>query len=162
MITAPCRFSASWQSLELVCAFCMLMLPAVDPILAQSYKVDGSDSQSLTTYLRQHRLPLVGAQVLDDGAGNRRIVLYGFVASQFGRSDAASKALSYYAEYLKQSGTQAPPIENHIEIRPEIARMRTHAEGAAAAETPNKSLDEVLGDIDRFGVKMVPAQTNPK
>jgi hypothetical protein len=138
------------------------MLSAVDCILAQSYKVDGPDSQSLTNYLRQRRLPLVGAQVLEDSAGNRRIVLYGFVATQFGRNDAAREALSYYAEYRAQLGTPAPPLENHIEIRPEIARMRTRAAGPAAADTSKKSLNEVLSDIDHYGVKLVPAQLNPK
>ena len=137
------------------------MLSAVASIPAQIYKVDGPDSQSLTTYLRQHRLPLVGAQVLEGSAGDMRIVLYGFVATQFGRNDAAHKALSYYAEYRARGETQTPSLENHIEIRPEIARMGT-SPGTVRAPPSKKSLDEVLGEIDRYGVKMVPAQLNSK
>ena len=122
---------------------------------AQSYKVNAANSQSLTTYLRQHRLPLVGAQVLTDVAGNRRIVLYGFVATEFGKNDAARKALAYVESGMR-AGTPVPQVENRIEIRPEIARMKTQATTAGAADSGNKSLDQVLDDIDRFGITMAP------
>lgn len=127
---------------------------------AQSYKVDPADSQSLTTYLRQHQLPLVGAQVLGDVAGNRRIVLYGFVATEFGKNDAARKALAY-VENGARAGMPTPQVENRIEIRPEIARMKTQANTAAAADSGNESLDQVLDDIERFGVAMAP-EPSPK
>jgi hypothetical protein len=129
--------------------------------LAQSYKVDAADSNSLTTYLRQHRLPLVGAQVLSDAAGNRRIVLYGFVATEFGKNDAAAQALAFI-----QNGAQAvttpPQVENRIEIRPEIARMKPQAGTAAAGNSGTKSLDQVLDEIDRYGVTTVPPSSGPK
>jgi hypothetical protein len=136
-----------------------LLIPA-RATLAQSYKVDGALSQSLTTYLRQHRLPLVGAQVLADGAGNRRIVLYGFVATDFGKNDAARQAVAYVGNAV-QEGTTAPQVENRIEIRPEIAKMKMPA-GPTAADSANESLDQVLDDIDRYGVSMAPAQAKPK
>jgi hypothetical protein len=120
---------------------------------AQTYKVDGVDSQSLTTYLRQHRLPLVGAQVLNGSSGNRRIVLYGFTATEFGKNDAAAKALAYI-ENKTPSGMPIPQIENRIEVRTEIARMKSS--GATSAASANESLDQVLNDIDRFGVTMAP------
>ncbi|MBV8453651.1 MAG: hypothetical protein JOZ29_15475 [Deltaproteobacteria bacterium] len=126
---------------------------------AQSYKVDAGDSQSLTTYLRQHRLPLVGAQVLGDAAGNRRIVLYGFVATEFGKNDAAREALAYIESGMR-AGRSAPQVENRIEIRPEIARMKPQP-AAAAANSRNESLDQVLDDISRFGVTMAP-EPRPK
>jgi hypothetical protein len=144
-----------------VLAFCLALLIPAEATFAQSYTVNTADSQSLTTYLRQHRLPLVGAQVLGDGAGHRRIVLYGFVATDFGKNDAASKALAFVEDGM-QAGTPAPQVENRIEVRPEIARMKTHAAPAAAADTGNESLDQVLDDIDRFGVTLTPAQRNPQ
>jgi hypothetical protein len=122
---------------------------------AQSYKVDAAASQSLITYLRQHRLPLVGAQVLSDVAGNRRIVLYGFVATEFGKNDAARKALAY-VERGARAGTLSPQVENRIEIRPEIARMKTQATTVAVVDSGNESLDQVLDDINHFGVTMAP------
>jgi hypothetical protein len=137
------------------------LLAGARTTFAQGYKVDAAGSQSLTTYLRQHRLPLVGAQVLNDGAGNRRIVLYGFVATPFGKNDAAHQALAFIENGV-QAGTPAPQVENRIEIRPEIARMKTQAATASAADSGNESLDQLLGDIDRYGVTMVPAGSNPR
>jgi len=137
------------------------LLIAAPATFAQSYKVDPADSQSLTTYLRQHRLPLVGAQVLGDAAGNRRIVLYGFVATDFGKNDAAHKALAYI-QNSGHAGTSVPQVENRIEVRPEIARMKTHAAAAGATDSGNESIDQVLDDIDRYGVTMAPGEPEPK
>jgi hypothetical protein len=136
-----------------------LLFVAIPATFAQSYKVDSAQSQSLTTYLRQHRLPLVGAQVLGDVAGNRRIVLYGFVATEYGKSDAAQKALTYVQNGAR-AGARAPQVENRIEVRPEIAQMKTQT--TPAADSGNQSLDQVLDDIDRFGVSMAPAGPGPK
>lgn len=162
MVAARQRYGASGRRVGLIFTVLIATLSAADCILAQNYQGDAADSQSLTTYLRQHRLPLVGAQVLKGSDGSRRIVLYGFVATEFGRNDAVRKAMAYFAGQRTLGGTAAPSIENHIEIRPEIARMKSRAQGNAEPDTPKESLDEVLGDIDRYGVKMVPAPTNPK
>jgi hypothetical protein len=121
--------------------------------LAQSYKVDTNASSALTKYLRENRLPLVGAQVLTDGAIVTRIVLYGFVATEFGKSDAARKALAYVDQQMR-TGTVEPVVENRIEVRPEIARMRSSA-APASSDISHESLDQVLNDIARYGVKMV-------
>jgi hypothetical protein len=148
------------QSLRLVMAcWIAAVLIGSRATLAQSYKVDTADSQSLTTYLRQHRLPLVGAQVLSDSTGNRRIVLYGFVATEFGKNDAAAKALAY-VKNEGRTGMPAPQVENRIEVRPEIARMKPQNATAAASASANESLDQVLNDIERFGVTMAP-ESNP-
>jgi hypothetical protein len=125
----------------------------------QTYKVDAADSQALTTYLRQHRLPLVGAQVLADNAGNRRIVLYGFVATEFGKNDAAHKALTFIGNGTG-AGTPMTQVENRIEIRPEIARMKTQTTPGPGSD--NESLDQILNDIDRYGVTMAPFESAPK
>jgi hypothetical protein len=127
---------------------------------AQSYKVDAADSQSLTTYLKQHRLPLVGAQVLSDNSGNRRIVLYGFVATEFGKNDAAAKALAYVKNEA-QAGTPTPQIDNRIMVQPELARMKSPDATTAVSASANESFDQVLNDIDRFGVTMAP-ESNPQ
>jgi hypothetical protein len=123
--------------------------------LADSYKPEAKSSQDLTVYLRQHRLPLVGAQVLKDAAGDQRVVLYGFVATDFGKNDAARKARAY----LKSSDIE---IDNRIEVRPEIARMRPQAAPAMAGAAGNESLDQVLNDIDRYGVSFPIAEQNPR
>ncbi len=77
------------------------------------YTLDKSRTDSLTQYLHTHRLPLVGAQVLNDAAGNRRIVLWGFVATPFGKKDAVTKS----RRFLHDSSVQ---VDNRIVIRPEL------------------------------------------
>src|SRR5690349_10339095 len=55
------------------------------------YSPQQNESQALTEYLKQRKLPLVGAQVLRRTDGRRMVVLYGFVGSNFGKADAANK-----------------------------------------------------------------------
>jgi hypothetical protein len=153
---------ARWRSLSIkrlvgLTARCMPMLILAGAVFAQSYRVDPAASQSLTTYLRQHRLPLVGAQVISGGTGVLRIVLYGFVATKFGREDAARKALAYIRNNGR-AGALAPTVENRIEVRPEIARMKAHAAPSGPADSANESLDQVLDDIEHSGVRMAPSQ----
>lgn len=78
------------------------------------YSGDSAQSGALTTYLQSHRLPLVGAQVLADSSGNQQVVLYGFVATDFGKQDAADKARRYLHE-------PNVPVINRIAVRPELA-----------------------------------------
>jgi hypothetical protein len=128
-------------------------------ILAASYSVDAAASQSQTTYQQKNRLPHVGAQVLADAAGKRRIVLYGFVATEFGKNDAAQRAVAYVQQGAPPGAT-APEVENRIEIRPEIAKMKMSS--APPSQAGNESLDQVLEDINRYGVTMTPGEANPK
>jgi hypothetical protein len=130
--------------------------------IAQNFTVDSGASEALTTYLRQHRLPLVGAQIGTATAGARRVVLYGYVATQFGKTDAESKALAYL-------GAPPPEVVNRIVIQPEIGRMKASGKAAAgsgsAAEYAGaeaggafagESFDQVIQDIQRYGIKSPP------
>ena len=129
--------------------------------IAQEYTIDSAASEALTGYLRKNRLPLVGAQIGKAPGGARRLVLYGYVATQYGRSDAESKALGYL-------GSPRPEVVNRIVIQPEIAKMKGDSSGAAAAAAPGvageqqqgsfagQSIDQVLDDIQRYGIHRVP------
>jgi hypothetical protein len=139
--------------------------------LAQDYTVDSAASEALTNYLRQHRLPLVGAQIGAAPAGARRLVLYGYVATPFGKGDAESKALAFV-------GAPRPEVVNRIVIKPEIAKMKSGlgtigAENAAPDDSQaggvgdytaakgggafaGESINEVLDDIQRYGIKSPP------
>lgn len=134
----------------------MLALAAAPSALAQQYTADAAQSQALTSYLREHRLPLVGAQVLKNAGGGERLMLYGFVATVYGKSDAQRKALAY----LHASSI---PVENRIAVRPEIAKMKPRAPAAeteASGPSPGgQSLDSVLNDISRYGVKSAPDES---
>jgi hypothetical protein len=143
-------------------------MAAATPIaaIAEDFTVDTAASEALTNYLRQKRLPLVGAQIGTASAGARRLVLYGYVATQIGKSDAESKAVAYL-------GSPRPEVVNRIVIRPEIAKMKSgaangsqnnsgagsvgdYAGTTASGSLPGESIDQVLQDIQQYGIKSVP------
>ncbi|MBV8771568.1 MAG: hypothetical protein JO166_04430 [Deltaproteobacteria bacterium] len=91
---------------------------------ASGYTPEQTESQALTEYLKQRKLPLVGAQVLRRTGGRRMVVLYGFVGSDFGKTDAASKA----RRFLHDSSVE---VDNRINVRPELLASNRPAAGAA-------------------------------
>jgi hypothetical protein len=76
--------------------------------------IDSAQSQDLSDYLKHHSLPLVGAQVVTSASGGKQVILFGFVASDFGKTDAEQKA----RHYLKDSSLV---VDNRIKISPELA-----------------------------------------
>ncbi|HLW71902.1 MAG TPA: hypothetical protein VKS22_14905 [Candidatus Binataceae bacterium] len=93
------------------------------------YIKDQSTSRALTEYLTQHRLPLVGAQVLKGPSGGREVVLYGFTGTDFGKSDAVSKTRTY----LKDSTVI---VDNRISVNPSLL---TANDSGMAANTSSSS-----------------------
>ncbi len=75
--------------------------------------IDSPDSQGLSDFLKHHSLPLVGAQVVSSPSGGRQVILFGFVASEFGKADAEQKA----RRYLKDPSLV---VDNRIKISPEL------------------------------------------
>ena len=101
--------------------------------------VDNSQSSALTNYLHTHQLPLVGARVLASNGGPRQAVLYGYVATPFGKADALDKT----RQWLNDSGAQ---VDNRIKIEPDLA---------GPAENPNvpptaDNLDPDNPDIQKY------------
>jgi hypothetical protein len=132
------------------------LLAGAEAVRAQDYTADRTASDELTGYLRRHHLPLVGAEVLRGADGSERVVLYGFVATDFGKSDAKSKA-------LKHLGKKGTTVENRIVVRPEIGKLKSsRAAGAGVKEPGNvdESFDKVIDEIQRFGVKSPPGEEN--
>lgn len=76
--------------------------------------IDSPQSQGLSDYLKRHSLPLVGAQVVTSSSGGEQVILFGFVASDFGKADAEQKA----RRYLKDPTLV---VDNRIKISPELA-----------------------------------------
>jgi hypothetical protein len=92
------------------------------------YKADEHRSEALTNYLKTHKLPLVGAQVLKNNSGDRAVVLYGYTGSDFGKKDAASKTRKYLAD-------SAITVDNRIKVRPELlAANRSSEPGVSSSE----------------------------
>jgi hypothetical protein len=156
-----------------IIAFGFMSTPAT--AVAQNFTVDTAASDALTNYLRQNRLPLVGAQIGSSATGERRLVLYGYVATQMGKDDAQAKAVAHL-------GSPLPEVINRIVIQPELATMRSvgrgdsqagdqdgspgdastgsatdySSSGGPAGAFPGQTFDKVADDIQRYGVKSMP------
>jgi hypothetical protein len=91
--------------------------------------IDSPQSQGLTDYLKHHQLPLVGAQVVTSPSGGRQAILFGYVASDFGKSDAEEKT----RHYLKD---QSVVVDNRIKISPALAGGASGGAGSAIAGAP--------------------------
>jgi hypothetical protein len=107
---------------------------------------DSSESRALTDYLKQRKLPLVGAQVLRSSNGRRRVVLYGFVGSDFGRTDAAEKT----RHFLHDSSVQ---VDNRINVRPELLASNRPS---SAATNPYSAYPPVAGSASGQGTSSSP------
>ncbi len=92
---------------------------------AETPIADSEQSARLTDYLHAHRLPLVGAQVLNSQSGPS-VMLYGYTATDFGKRDAETKT----RRFLKDSDIA---ISNHIRVRPELLSMKAPSRSSAAA-----------------------------
>jgi hypothetical protein len=98
------------------------------------YTKDKAESQALTDYLKHHRLPLVGAQVMEAPNGKRKVMLYGFVATDFGKADAVTKT----RRFLHDSTVA---VDNRVNVRPELASANSSsaAPGSSIASSANES-----------------------
>ena len=76
--------------------------------------IDSPQSQGLSDYLKHHSLPLVGAQVVESPSGGKQVILFGFVASDFGKTDAEQKA----RHYLNDPNLV---VDNRIKVSGELA-----------------------------------------
>lgn len=88
-------------------------------------QVDQAQSQALTDYLKTHHLPLVGAQVLAAADGERQVILFGYVATDYGKGDAESKARRYV-------NNAAVTVDNRIKIEPSLAKSAGSSESQPA------------------------------
>jgi hypothetical protein len=106
-------------------AWLIVALAYLPAARAQNAVPDADQSTRLTDYLHAHRLPLVGAQVLNSGGG-RSVMLYGYTATEFGKGDAEAKT----RQFLRDSSIV---VSNHIHVRPELASMRSPSRSASSA-----------------------------
>jgi hypothetical protein len=87
------------------------------PGIAAFAQDQGDDPQAalLNDYLHSHLLPLVNAQIVIQN-GDRQVVLYGFTATDAGKSHAAQ----HTADFLRDPDVT---ILNRIKVRPELASL---------------------------------------
>jgi len=136
---------------------------AASAVHAQQYHVDQDTSAALTKYLHHHRLPLVGAQVQRDDAGDPQVHLFGFVATHAGKADAERKAKRFL-------GVTGVPITNSIQVNPSI--NSDGADGGAAADTSpdsantpaqnsNQQWNNAMQGIYKNGAQPLPSTGGP-
>src|SRR5580658_3806762 len=101
--------------------------------------VDNSQSTALTNYLHSHQLPLVGARVLASNGGPHQAILYGYVATPFGKADALDKT----RQWLNDSSAQ---VENRIKIEPDLAGPAQNPSEPPTAD----NLDPNNPDIQKY------------
>lgn len=101
------------------------------PAPLKNAHVDQAQTQALTDYLKTHHLPLVGAQVLAAADGERQVILFGYVATDYGKGDAESKARRYV-------NNAAVTVDNRIKIEPSLAKSTGSSE-SQPAEASNMS-----------------------
>jgi hypothetical protein len=95
--------------------------------------IDSAQSQGLTDYLKHHQLPLVGAQVVGSPSGGRQVILFGYVASDFGKGDAEEKS----RHYLKDPSVV---VDNRIKISAALAGGANGAGSPVAGEPPANAM----------------------
>jgi hypothetical protein len=127
---------------------------------SSSASVNQPSSEALTAYLKQHRLPLVGAQVMNAKAGARRVVLYGFVATDEGKQDAERKVVAYL-------GTPVPSIDDRLVVKPELATMTAppaadqdggYPAAAGGAASAGMTFGELYRQIQQYGIRNPPGE----
>jgi hypothetical protein len=88
----------------------------VHPAPLKNAHVDQAQTQKLTDYLKAHHLPLVGGQVMINPSGQRQVILFGYVRTDYGKGDAESKARRYVND-------STVTVDNRIKIEPALANL---------------------------------------
>jgi hypothetical protein len=123
------------------------------PSSTAGYVADPGASTALTDYLKHHRLPLVGAQVMrNPNNGARTVVLYGFVGSDYGKSDAQRQAEDYIND-------AAVDVDNRIRVNPELLAAG-RSPSPSAAGSPDMADAQAQANSSMPGVQSYVDQQN--
>jgi hypothetical protein len=145
------------RRMTVVVSAIILMLALCNLASAQNYVIDQGTSDALTRYLHMNQLPMVTAQFSTSPGGSKQLILTGFVATQFGRTDAERTA----AAYLNDPSVN---LVDQILLDPHVEDLRTTQPGSAAAaagsqspNSPNQHWDKTMQGIYKNGGQTAPA-----
>jgi hypothetical protein len=110
-------------------AWLVLALAWLPAARAENPAPDSDQSGRLTDFLHSHHLPLVGAQVLNSRGGGQSVLLYGYTATELGKSNAEKRTRLF----LKDSEI---PITNRIRVEPQLASMHSPSAAPPPASGP--------------------------
>ena len=105
----------------------------VNDVAAQGSTADRAASDALTTYLREHHLPLVGGSVSKTPDGGTQVMLYGYVATEKGKQNAAARAAKYFQNDSRVT------LVNRIAVNPEIRNLGSGSSPNTAEASPPDS-----------------------
>jgi hypothetical protein len=108
----------------LIGVLCMMSVAIL--VIAQSSGVDTTASAKLTKHLHKNRLPMVGAQISNTPSGSRQLMLYGYVATDFGKADAVTKS----KRFLHDSTIT---VVNNIRVNPQLKHSKRPATSGDAS-----------------------------
>jgi hypothetical protein len=130
-------------------------LGAIGGAAAQSNVVDKTTSAKLTKYLHSHRLPMVGAQISDTSSG-RHLMLYGFVATDFGKDDAETKAKAFLHDstIAVVNNIRVNPQLKHMKIAPPSSESASGDMGSGATPPPRADWENTFDNTLRAGGAM--------
>ncbi len=118
------------------------------------YVADRDASAALTDHLKHHRLPLVGAQVMrNPNNGARTVVLYGYVGSDYGKSDAQRQA----EDYINDAAVE---VDNRIRVNPELLAAGGSSSVPAAAGSPDAADAQAQANSSMPGAQSYVDQQN--
>lgn len=124
------------------------------PLDTQGYVADQGASSALTDHLKHHRLPLVGAQVLrNPNNGARAVVLYGFVGSDFGKSDAQRQAEDFIND-------PSVDVDNRIRVNPDLLAAGRSSTAPSATGSSNAPDAQAQANASMPGVQSYLNQQN--
>ena len=130
----------------------IVMLATGGVARAQNYVIDQGTSDAITKYLHMNELPMVTAQFSTSPGGSKQLILTGFVATQFGRTDAERIATAYLND---------PNVNmvDQILLDPHVEDLRPPAGSAAAANPPSSNSPNQLWDKTMQGIYRNGGQT---
>jgi hypothetical protein len=88
-------------------------------------EADGPVSDPVSDYLHANRLPLVEARTIVTASGERSELLYGYVATDFGKLDAEEQTQDFMDD-------PDVPIVDRIVVRPELLTMTPRISNSSA------------------------------
>lgn len=124
-------------------AWSALALAWLRAACAETATLDTEQSSRLTDFLKSRRLPLVSAQVLRSPGRGQSVMLYGYTATETGKSNAEKRTRLF----LKDSQV---PITNRIKVRPELASMRSPSTSPPTPQVAEPSHPGQLGDVQSY------------
>jgi hypothetical protein len=114
-----------------------LILLAGTASICAAAEADGLASDPVSDYLHANRLPLVEARTIVNARGERSVLLYGYVATDFGKLDAEEQTQDFMDD-------PDVTIINRVVVRPEL-RM-TLGNSNASADGSEPAADNVPAD----------------